>query len=471
MKTKKDTSISGIELRVKIIRALANLGQVEFAKSIGIEENTYKAYEKQNSDRYFDNADLDRIAATYNINKEWLYKAEGNIKNSLYDKEYYVSIAYRVTTILDLLSSDKSNVAQSMFLDESTLKSLLIGNQGRLECICKKNDNKISWGNSCIQEAFINYLKIPSAYFFRGSYLESENIKTTTDKSELKRLNIKKANDSAEMEKMGRIWNVYNDSDKQLKHLDYPDGFLGIWKDKPDVNLHWICTGKGFPSTTQTEIKKSTERFLHKYKDKAGEHTILLYKNGDKIEIDYYLMMCNVLTLGENESIDEVEIEKKKNQKIREKIVNFLEWNEFSDAKTAKTIGAIKSLVEKKAYDNFYDKARSYNSKLTGLIQKGLISSEENVDALATNSDKEIEYLESILRKKIQGISQFNEPETLIVLKKCIADWGKSTLPVDLTLFLEIAKNTKINLHWLYKGIYSPWLGENDSMETLGYQE
>lgn len=205
------TYSSGVELRLKILRVLLNIKRESMAEILGINLNTYSAYENENNIRKISDALLENIftkvkdaavakdisidkAVAGTLDKEWLFF--GN-KNIVTDKTNILALgfskAYRIMMIMQELGISVAEMTSDLYLTENSLndlfinefgliKSFKINHKAEAEDIMDKKikvkgqrkqrevlkTNMISWSNKFLLDAFINYLGLNAQWFETG---------------------------------------------------------------------------------------------------------------------------------------------------------------------------------------------------------------------------------------------------------------------------------------------------------------
>jgi len=295
------TYSSGIELRLKVLRVLLGIKRESMAEILGINLNTYSAYENENNIRKISDDLLENIftkvkdaavakdifidkAVAGTLDKEWLFF--GN-KNIVTDKSNMLALgfckAYRITMVMRELGISVTEVASDLYLTEISLNDLLIDEFGlikslklnhKAEAEDRKDDeindldektrlkrkikkgrkrkkrletNMISWSNVFLQNAFINYFGLNAHWFETGEGIVYQDKAITSNFQNEDRLQ------KAVLDRLMRYENAINlNIAKKTNYVNFLSdvrnksyNLIGLYEiaSKADMNLEWLLAG------------------------------------------------------------------------------------------------------------------------------------------------------------------------------------------------------------------------------------
>jgi len=377
-----------------------------------------------------------------------LFQSYKNITDKLDDETHYLSIAYRVTTIIEKLKLDKASIAQSLFLDLSQLESLLVDKKGLVKCKSVKNDKKISWGNKYVQEAFINFFNFQYDWFITGSGKPFEISK------EDKVLNDR-------IHEIG--YSGYNPDTPSYYNLQ---SLSLIYNSIRDINLNWLFACAAYGEEILGDVVQD-EWAQIKPKPSSWDDTVIIKVRGQQTSVNGKILFHPVITKNKS-FIPSIQENKTAYLAIREKMVEFLQWSDYSLIEIANLLELINQSEAKDLLAKHLEDVSNHKILIDKLYKQNLRDRFPNIlDMYREEKNNEVEFNQteewtkySILRDNPVP----TEPQEVIDL---VRQWKMKAQPVSLQLLIQISDKTKLNLHWLFTGYFNPWLGKYKAVEKL----
>jgi len=287
------TYSSGIELRLKVLRVLLEIKRETMAEILGINLNTYSAYENENNVRKVSDDLLENIltkvkeaavtkdkikviiinkAVAETLDKEWLFFGNRNIvTDSSNILALGFSKAYRIVMIMRELGISVAEMTSDLYLTENSLndlfidefgliKSFKINHKAEAEDIMNKKikvkgqrkqrevikTNMISWSNKFLLDAFINYLGLNAHWFETGEgdrYRETAITRILSNEDSLQK---------ALLDRLLRY--VTSMSINFTLDESYSLNMLFKISRLTFINLEWLLTGKDKFSITSEDL-------------------------------------------------------------------------------------------------------------------------------------------------------------------------------------------------------------------------